>query len=120
MTVPVVCSQCGTRVGVEKCLFGGQIYATSDCPGQGNHKPPEIIVEKGFFGLIERVTSRYPETNTSSVKINFVGPRIKILLWLAIVLTNERGIFVNGKWCSWDSSFGFLGLEQKSFDSEVK
>lgn len=119
MSIPLHCGGCGEFVGVDEASLdnlSGIAFGVF-CPGKGKHQPSVRTTERKLCGLVERVTVRYPETRTSSSWNEYVGPRHLFYVWLAIVLGNDGGIIVNGKWCWWDSKLGFYGDGAKEFQS---
>ena len=121
MAIPLHCPGCGELVGVDNCIFAGlhpgSLIAEIGCPGKGKHQPSVRTTERKLFGLVERVTVKYPETHTSSSWNEYAGPKRPFYVWLAIMLSDDNGIIVNGKWCWWDFKLGFYGDGAKEFQS---
>jgi hypothetical protein len=124
MSIPLVCAKCGESIGVrdEMALmvhgmagdFGGHVEV--GCPGKGKHPPPKVTRAKRLFGLLERVTTEYPETYSSSTHEEYVGPRTRRHVIFAILFGTKRwpngshdGVFVDGKWVWFDWSRGLYG-----------
>lgn len=119
MTIPLRCPGCGEFVGVDEASLENLSGMASGvaCPGKGKHQPPLMTTERKFFGLVERVTVKYPETHTSSSWNEYVGPKRRFYVWIAIMLGDDNSILINGKWCWWDSKLGFYGDGAKEFQS---
>lgn len=113
MSIPLHCPSCRELVGVDDNLFAktyrDSLIAEIACHGKGKHQPPVRTIERKLFGLVERVTVKYPETYTSSWWNEYVGPKRRFYVWLAIMLGGNDGIIINGKSCWWDLKLGFYG-----------
>jgi hypothetical protein len=114
MTIPLLCPTCGTTVGVCEASFpprtqGYDLPDEFPCPGEENHRPLTVTNRSELFGLINRVTANYPETKTSSSVREYVGPKWRPLVWLAIVLGDNNRVLINGKHCYWNFGYGLYG-----------
>ncbi len=108
MSVPVTCKKCGDCVGVARPTFRPNPVPIP-CPGKGKHPEPTRERTRKLFGLVERVTMTYPAIGTSSSWSEYVGPRISLLFWLAVILQPEKALFIDGKWSFWSWSGGSTG-----------
>lgn len=120
MSIPVTCHECGDFVGVADGMawLGGDLSTTywGSCPGAGKHKASEQTERLSLFGLVKKVTVKYPETHSISSWSEYVGPANLFSLWCAIVFGTKRypngsydGVLVNHKWVWWDLDTGFYG-----------
>lgn len=120
MAIPLYCPGCGEVVGVDNSLFigfhPGSSIAQIACPGKGNHQSGVRTITRMSLGLVKRVTIKYPETLTKHSWNEYIGPKRRFYVWLAIMLT-ENGIMIHGKWCGWSSKLGFFGEGAKEFQS---
>ena len=123
-TISLVCHACGDLIGELDAAaahrFGavGKPGHSADvaCPGAGRHAERVTLRRCTFFGLVEVVTTRYPETNTSSSRFQYVGPHRRFLLTLAIVFGGRRRfdgdyepVYLDGKPCSFSWRGGLSG-----------
>ena len=109
MSVPIFCPHCGDVAdeldGLELMASGGNVGAyRGDCPGKGKHAVRES--KRCFFGILNEVTIKYHSMG-SSTWYEYVGPRSRFLLWLAILRTD--GVLVNNEWVWWKLKTGFFG-----------
>jgi hypothetical protein len=94
----LVCQNCGDRIGSLAADEARELGARGkaeravevSCPGKGRHAPPTTTRRRAFFGLLEVVTTAFPETMTRAVRFDYVGPRQPFLLTLAIVFGGRR------------------------------
>ncbi|MCK9345324.1 MAG: hypothetical protein M0P64_04405 [Candidatus Pacebacteria bacterium] len=119
MSILIKCPHCGVVVG-EITTFG-------DFVGQSRRLLDLVVSElqssvldcskhnvvttktKHLFGLLEQTLVEYPETDTSSLSFEYLGPANKFWLWFALLFTGSDGITVNGKLAWWDFKTGFFG-----------
>jgi len=117
MSIPITCNTCGDFIGTTHHLAGMMgSYASSftvDCPGQGNHSKPVEREESRLFGLINRVHTTFPETNTTDMVEKYVGQRYRLLVWFAIVFGEKNGVLIDNEWCWWRWDRGFFGSGAK-------
>lgn len=122
MTMPVFCPHCRTLVGV----FDSSIFAKAglndfllaekaignlqagivDC---SRHQESKRTETKKLLGLVKEVHIFYPETETVSSWVEYLGSPNKFMLFTAIILSGCDGIVVNGKWAWWDFKIGLFG-----------
>ena len=110
MSVPIDCPKCGDSIGVKPGYPFGEI--PDDLAGlsvECNHPKSKKTEKIKLFGLAKEIVVEYPETETCSAWVEYLGPPNKFLLWLAIVLCDYRGVTVNNKWVWWSVDLGFYG-----------
>ena len=106
MSFPIRCIVCGDIVGVSGVCFNPII----NCPGAGRHKKPTRTEKTGFFGLLKEILIVYSEVDSHSTWVEYIGPRRKLWLWLAVVFgTHEKRVTVNGKWAWFNWENGLFG-----------
>lgn len=116
MSIPIMCS-CGTligeREGLDAVVFGLMDQVFRPCPGQ--HSLPEKTSKKKWLGLIRETTIYYPETGTTVIYEEYIGPTSRF--WLKIAFLGSRHhpngapecLLVNGKLTWWKFGRGFYG-----------
>lgn len=110
MSIPLTCKSCGALIGEANGFAFGMLEPAIgfDCPGKGNHQEPVETHTSRAFGLVRQTTTRYPETRTTSSWGEYVGPKKRFFVWLAIIMMGS-GILINHKWIWWELGTGFFG-----------
>jgi hypothetical protein len=111
MSIPVVCYECGDFVGVREAATLSDIADQRiriPCPGKDKHPKSTEERTPRLFGLVERVSVMHPSGRPSSWS-EYVGPRIFLLFWLALILQPEKAIIVDAEWNFWSWRDGLSG-----------
>lgn len=118
MSLPIFCSTCGDLVDTAHALtgLGSNHRSTIDtpCPGKGNHALLNQV-GKACFGLLEKVRVSYIGGSATFFNYEYVGPKNRVALALALMYGYSMGIRVFLKkeiitWSMW-GGFGGKGFE---------
>ena len=120
MSIEILCSVCNTIVGSDSSAGGYEgVYSDGTlpekgCPGKYGHPEPKRVIESFLKGIIYKVEITYPETKTTTTRLEYVGPCKQSSFRIALIFAKSKdafygSIFVNGKWCSWCKCRGFFG-----------
>jgi len=113
MSVLVDCPKCGAIIGEVSGLDTRSARGHEDFPPDDsavcNHPKFKKTETLQLFGLIKEIHIDYPETDTASSWVEYLGPSNKFMLFIAIIFSGYTGIIVNGKWAWWDSRIGLFG-----------
>lgn len=128
MAVTIDCPDCGELVGIEsekRTLMRisngvGSEYLKIGlrlCPGKGKHMEPTQLTTPFFFGWINWKRTYYPETHTETNFFQYVGPKNKTALWLALMFLEHKGyddLYVNFKkvWRNKEGKLAGDGLKE--------
>lgn len=107
MAIPIFCSKCDQIVGTTRHIQVARVQG--DMIGDtctGRHERVERQEERKFFKLLLRVSQTYPDTHSTSVWDEYVGPKNMLILWVAVYFgTHEKRATVNGEWVFWSPNF---------------
>ncbi len=106
------CRYCQQVVGVfDECARElGQVmkeyYPTEYCYGE--HQRPVRFTRVHCCGLVRDVRMLYPDTNTEERWSEYIGPRNRFLVWLALQSVPGSLLFDDAPLC-WGPRSGFFG-----------
>lgn len=107
MSIPLLCS-CGRLIGESNAFFPTEEDFISKVSCPGNHPEPTRTEKTLASGLVKRIRVQYPETGTSSSWDEYVGPKYRFLLWIAIMFSGF-GVLVENEWVWWKWGYWFFG-----------
>lgn len=117
MSIPINCN-CGKLIGELEDLASVGLVSLGmnvNHPCPGSHAEPTKTSGKKWFGLIRETTIYYPETRTSVINEEYIGPASRF--WLRFAFLGSRhhpngtpeGLLVNGNLIWWKFGRGFYG-----------
>ena len=116
MAIPTQCTQCGEVIGMTERGDPMTELWLGINSGPCNHPGPTRTETTRFWGLIKEITLCYPETKDISTWGEYIGPRSKLLLRIAIIFGTKKfqdgshdGLVFRGKWVHWNSKYGLFG-----------
>lgn len=112
MDTKIHCRYCRHVVGViddverELGRMGTEFYPEEYCHGE--HARPVEFTRVHCLGLVKEIRILYPETNTEERWSEYIGPRNRLFLWLALQSVPGSLRLDDAPVC-WSARSGFFG-----------